>query len=221
MFSRFVRPLFSDPESHPGWPEATPTVALPNGAVVQLRPLTRKDGGLWSSFRREDESILRPVEPTTHDWKASTSLAAWSQSLAFMEDEAYAGRLVPLAITCNHQFAGQLTLGNVQRGAVSEAWIGYWVSSRYQGMGVATAAVALGVDHAFARMKLHRLTATYLPGNEASHAVLAHAGFHEEGYLRKALHIDGEWRDHHFVALNQDDFATLAVNRLWHAGRIR
>ena len=93
-------------------------------------------------------------------------------------------------------FAGQVTLGNIQHGIVSECWIGYWVHSPFMGRGVATLACALGVDHAFARVGLHRLTATYLPDNPASGTVLEHNGFREEGYLHRNLHIDGQWRDH-------------------------
>ena len=94
-------------------------------------------------------------------------------------------------------------------------------NSPYMGRGVATVACALGVDHAFSHVGLHRVTATYLPHNPASGQVLKLNGFREEGYLRRNLHIDGQWRDHHFVALNADDFPTTAVQRLREAGRVR
>lgn len=89
------------------------------------------------------------------------------------------------------------------------------------GRGVATAACALGVDHGFGRVGLHRITATYLPDNPASGKVLAANGFREEGFLRRNLHIDGQWRGHVFVALNADDYPLTAVERLRAAGRIR
>lgn len=220
MLDRLAHLLFDEPEAHPGWPEATPVATLPSGASVQLRPATKQDGRLWSAFRREDEASLRVVEPTALDWNEANSVRAWGANFRFLTQEAYSGRVLPFAITLNKSFVGQLTLGNIQRGAVSEAWIGYWVSSRYQGLGIATAAVALGVDHAFAGMKLHRLTATFLPDNAPSRAVLSRIGFREEGFLRRALHIDGEWRDHVMVALNEDDYPTLAINRLWRMGRV-
>ena len=114
----------------------------------------------------------------------------------------------------------RVTLGNIQHGAIGECWIGYWVYSRYSGRGIATVACALGVDHAFARVGMHRVTATYLPGNPASGKVLANVGFREEGYLRENLHIDGEWRDHYFVAQNIDDLPGSAVERLAARGRL-
>src|SRR5699024_571571 len=78
------------------------------------------------------------------------------------------------------QFAGQLTLGNIQHGGISDCWIGYWVYSKYTGAGVATAACGLGVDHAFRRIGLHRITATYMPENPASGKVLMANGFRKK-----------------------------------------
>ena len=70
------------------------------------------------------------------------------------------------------------------------------------------------------RAGLHRVTATYLEHNPASGRVLAANGFRHEGYLRRNLHIDGAWQDHHYVALVKEDFASTAVERLRQAGRL-
>ena len=51
------------------------------------------------------------------------------------------------SIEVDGQFCGQLTIGNVTHGALRSAWIGYWVASSATGGGVATAALALGLDH--------------------------------------------------------------------------
>ncbi|NED64765.1 GNAT family N-acetyltransferase, partial [Streptomyces sp. SID10244] len=75
------------------------------------------------------------------------------------------------------RYVGQLTVGNIQRGAVRSAWIGYWVDAQHFGQGIATAAVALGVDHCFGPVGLHRLDATVQPANVASQAVLTKVGF--------------------------------------------
>ncbi|AKK10705.1 GNAT family N-acetyltransferase [Corynebacterium uterequi] len=215
---------------HPGWPEASPKVALNDGRCLRLRPLTWRDGGEWARQRRADESWLRPVEPTQRGgWHRAHERDAWQANFSFLRTAAKKGTVVPLVIDIDGRFAGQVTIGNIQHGALSEAWIGYWVHSPYMGAGVATAACALGVDHAFERIGLHRLTATYLPTNPASGRVLAKCGFHNEGFLRANLHIDGRWRDHHFVALLADEYASTCVARqieagrcaAWHEGRPR
>ncbi|MDY6049258.1 MAG: GNAT family protein [Corynebacterium sp.] len=204
-----------------GWPEVTPTVELPGGGRVRLRPLTRRDGALWSQYRLSDRAVLQPVEPTVHDWEEAHSLAGWRRTFPVLKEQARAGTLLPFAVELDGTFVGQLTVGNIQRGVVCEGWIGYWLFSQYWGRGVATAAVALGVDHAFGRAGLHRLTATFLPDNVVSQSVLQANGFREEGFLREALHIDGRWRDHVLVALNRNDFPVTAVRRLEEAGKLR
>ena len=214
MFNFFGR------ASHPGWPEPTPTVKIP-GASLRLRPLASSDGKHWSRMRIRDEEILRPVEPTVPGtWEDGHSQAAWRSNWQNLRRFAHDGIIVPLAIELDGRFIGQVTLGNIQHGAIGECWIGYWVYSRYSGRGIATVACALGVDHAFARVGMHRVTATYLPDNPVSGKVLANVGFREEGYLRENLHIDGAWRDHHFVAQNIDDLPGSAVERLAARGRL-
>lgn len=208
--------------THPGWPEPTPVVTLPMGGKLRLRPLRRGDFRAWSDLRMRDEEHLRPVEPTVPGtWSESHSRMAWWETTAYLLKAARQGTLLPMVMELDGRFVGQLTIGNIQHGGISDAWIGYWVYSGVTGRGVASAACALGVDHAFRRIGLHRLTATYLPSNPASGRVLAHSGFREEGYLLRNLHINGRWMDHHFVALLADEYTTTAVDRLKLAGRLR
>ena len=70
---------------------------------------------------------------------------------------------------------------------------------------MATAALALGMDHAFGPVRLHRLEATVRPENAASRAVLAKVGFREEGLLKRYLDVDGAWRDHLLVAITVEE----------------
>lgn len=207
---------------HPGWPESTPTVELLDGSLLRLRPLTSRDAEDWRQARLVDISWLKPVEPTTHgSWTEAHTSQAWRNQLMNLRDQATRGAVVPMVIEIDGKFAGQVTLGNLQHGGISECWIGYWVHSPFMGKSVATAACALGTDHAFSRVGLHRVTATYLPSNPASGKVLKSTGFRAEGYLRRNLHINGEWRDHHFVAQVIDDHSETCVARLRATGRIK
>lgn len=212
---------------HPGWPESSPVVQLPEshpfpqGVRLRLRPLRRQDGVHWRRMRLHDEPYLRPVEPTLpHGWQEGHSRQGWWDHLVNLRSAALNGTVVPFAIEVDGQFAGQLTLGNIQHGVIRECWIGYWVFSGFTGGGVATVACGLGVDHAFRRVGLHRVTATYLPENPASGKVLTANGFRVEGFLRRNLHIDGAWRDHHFLALNRDDYSSTCLDRLCAQGKV-
>jgi ribosomal-protein-alanine N-acetyltransferase len=127
---------------------------------------------------------------------------------------------LPYVIELDGQFCGQLTIGNVTHGALRSAWIGYWVSRSVTGGGVATGALALGIDHGFGPVMLHRVEATVRPENTASRAVLAKIGFREEGVLRRYLQVDGAWRDHVLMALTVDEVpgsVTSALVRDGHA----
>lgn len=192
-------------ERHPGWPARTPSAQTRAGAV-RLRPLSRRDGRRWSAYRIADEASLRPVEPTVQgSWADAHSGQMWRRNLSGLLDMARQGSLAPFAIEVAGQFAGQLTLGNIQHGVVSSCWIGYWVYSGFAGKGVATAAVGLGTDHAMRYIGMHRVEATVMEDNGASRRVLARAGYREEGRLQRNLHIDGRWRDHLLVALTVEE----------------
>ncbi|WP_257161422.1 GNAT family N-acetyltransferase [Corynebacterium cystitidis] len=206
---------------HPGWPEATRTAVLPNGLRIRLRPLLSSDGPAWSELRILDEHWLRPVEPTVAGtWESAHTTEAWRINFRNLRGWATKGTVVPLVIEVNGEFAGQVTIGNIQHGSVGEAWIGYWVASPFMGQGVATVACALGTDLGFSRVGLHRLTATFLPHNPASGRVLELVGYRKEGFLKGNLHIDGRWQDHYFVAQNIDDYPDSALARLVRAGRV-
>lgn len=206
---------------HPGWQEYTRTL-LVGEHKLRLRPLQRSDGAEWARQRIADSRILEPVEPTTMtSWAQAHTAGQWRAIFLSLNQAAQAGTVVPMAIEIDGNFQGQLTLGNIQHGSVSDCWIGYWVFSPFTGKGIATAACALGMDHGFGRVGVHRITATHLPENEASHRVLKKNGFRNEGLLRRNLHINGRWRDHYLMALTADEYTDTAVQRLIAYGGVK
>jgi ribosomal-protein-alanine N-acetyltransferase len=78
--------------------------------------------------------------------------------------------------------------------------------------------LALGLDHGFGPVGLHRIEATVRPENIASRAVLAKARFREEGLLKRYLEVDGAWRDHLLVAITIEELNGSATSALVHAG---
>lgn len=127
--------------------------------------------------------------------------------------------MLPMAIEVDGEFCGQMTVGNIIRGALKSAWIGYWVAKDVNGRGVATAALAIGLDHCFGPLGLHRVEATVRPENLPSQAVLRNVGFREEGLLRNYLDVDGRWRDHLLVALTSNEVQGTVADRLVRNGR--
>ncbi|GFG74862.1 GNAT family N-acetyltransferase [Mycobacterium botniense] len=187
--------------------------------VIRLRPVRMRDGAQWSRIRLADRAHLEPWEPSAEgDWTLRHTVSSWPGVCSSLRSEARKGRMLPFAIELDGQFCGQLTVGNVTHGALRSAWIGYWVSSAATGGGVATGALALGLDHCFGPVKLHRVEATVRPENAASRAVLAKVGFREEGLLRRYLQVDGAWRDHLLVGLTVEEVYGSVTSSLVRSG---
>jgi ribosomal-protein-alanine N-acetyltransferase len=191
--------------THPGWPATLGPLPTVSG-VVAGRPLRRGDFGPWQHARLRDEALIRRWDATSElTWEQRHSRAMWHAHRSLLRIGARRGEVVPFAITVDGAFAGQVTLGGIQRGALRSAWVGYWVDSRLHGKGVGTAAVALLVAHAFGPVGLHRVEATISPENLASRAVVEHLGFRQEGELLRYLDIDGAWRDHLLYGLTVEE----------------
>lgn len=187
---------------------------------MRLRPVRLRDGATWSRIRLADRAHLEPWEPVTGvEWRVRHAVSSWPSVCSSLRSEARKGRMLPYVIELDGQFAGQLTIGNVTHGALRSAWIGYWVASDLIGRGVATAALALGVDHCLGPVMLHRVEATVRPENVASRRVLAKVGFREEGLLKRYLEVDGAWRDHLLVAVTAEELPVSAVTALVRSGR--
>lgn len=191
--------------AHPGWPRPVGPLQVPGGAV-RLRPARLRDGAIWSRTRLAERDNLEPWEPSAElDWHERHAVSLWPAVCAGLRSEARKGRMLPYVIEVDGRFRGQLTIGNVSHGALRSAWIGYWVASEVTGAGIATGALALGLDHCFGAVGLHRVEATVRPENHASRRVLAKAGMREEGLLRRYLNVDGAWRDHLLMAITVEE----------------
>jgi len=92
------------------------------------------------------------------------------------------------------------------------------VAGEFTGGGVATGALALGVDHCFGAVMLHRVEATVRPENAPSRKVLSKVGFREEGLLKRYLDVDGGWRDHLLVAITSEEIEGSAAAQLVRRG---
>ena len=204
---------------HPGWPAKLGPLVVKAG-VVALRPPKLSDASAWSRARLRDRFHLEEWEPTAPGgWDDRNGSRAWLAQWCALRSMARHGQTLPFIITVDGQLAGQVTVGNIVRGALCSAWVGYWVAKPATGGGVATAAVALVVDHCFAWAGLHRLEATVRPENAPSRRVLNKLGFRDEGLFRRYLDVAGAWRDHLCVALTVEDVPGGLVRGLVSEGR--
>jgi ribosomal-protein-alanine N-acetyltransferase len=105
---------------------------------------------------------------------------------------------------------GAIIISQIFLGGFRSAYLGYYVGAQYAGQGYMTEALQLMLQHAFRKLKLHRLEANIQPDNTASLALIKRAGFVREGYSRHYLKIGGRWRDHERWAILAEDWRAAA-----------
>ena len=72
--------------------------------------------------------------------------------------------------------------------------IGYVLNPAYWGRGIAAEAVEEVMRFGFEQLKLNRIEAKFIEGNDASMRVMEKTGMKFEGYLREAMLIKGAYR---------------------------
>ena len=176
-----------------------------SGHGVYLRPASIADFEEWISLRRSSRDFISPWEPT---WSADDlSLTGFRQRLARQAEEIENDRgyvLLAFRASDNRMF-GQITFGQVKRGAGQSAILGGYVGRQYSGTGLALRALRVGLVFAFGGLRLHRIEAATLPENRNSIHILEFVGFKVEGFARSYGKINGEWRDHILWAMVAED----------------
>jgi ribosomal-protein-alanine N-acetyltransferase len=181
------------------------------GARVLLRPLRGDDWDAWQEVRTRCREWLERWEPRPEPGSADPATdreafrarcAAWERQRHF--DAAYGYGLFLVDGT----FAGEVSLGSVQRGPFQMAYIGYWVDEALSGHGYVPEGVVLLLRHAFETLKLHRLEAAIVPRNTPSRRVAEKLGLRDEGVARGFLQIQGVFEDHVRYAMTADDWST-------------
>ena len=175
------------------------------GDGVFLRAPQMADFPEWAAVREASRAFLTPWEPTwLHD---DLTRAAFRRRLKryaedVRTDQAYAFFLFRRS---DNALAGGLTLANVRRGVAQAGSLGYWIGESFARQGFMTAGVRTLIPFAFGTLRLHRLEAACIPGNEASVRLLERTGFRREGLARQYLCINGAWQDHLLYALLRSD----------------
>lgn len=192
-----------------GWP------ATLRDGPVELRPYRMRDAPAWSEVRLANEEWLARWEPTgVLGWRERHAVTEFPAMLRALRRQARQGITLPFAVTYEGRLVGQVTAGNVWRGALNSCFLGYWIDGRHAGLGIIPRAVALLTDHCFGPVRLHRVEANIRPENAASRRVVEKLGFRDEGVRERYLHIDGAYRDHVCYALTAEEAPAGVLRRL-------
>ena len=180
---------------------------------VTLRPLELGDARAWREARSHNAGWLAPwdatVPPGSPNRPASFRGLVRRMAKLAREDQA-----MPFAMLVDEEFAGQVTVSNIVRGAAQFGSIGYWLTEEHAGKGLMPIAVALAIDHCFLGAGLHRIEIAIRPENTNSLRVMEKLDIREIGYAPRYLHIDGEWRDHRLFAVTTEECPGGLLSRL-------
>jgi len=73
--------------------------------------------------------------------------------------------------------------------------IGYWLSANQQGKGIMTKVVSALIDDAFANLEMNRIEIHCATGNKRSRAIPERLGFKQDGVMREAGLVNGQFVD--------------------------
>lgn len=166
------------------------------GAGVVLRPPRNGDYAAWRDLRAISRAFLQPWEPT---WPSDdlSRLAFRRRLSAYAHDRETGSAYCFFVVRAGDEaLTGGVTLSNIRRGVAQMGSVGYWCGRPFARRGHTLAAVLALRHFAFRTLGLHRLEAACIPDNAPSRALLAKAGFREEGLAPAYLKINGVWRDH-------------------------
>lgn len=187
-----------------------------------LRPLAPGDFAAWSEVRLRNEAWLVPWEP-----QRSTTLpdptrdrSAFEARCSARDRERAADHAYPFGLFIDQQFAGEVNLNNVTRGALQSGTIGYWIDQARAGHSYTSEAVAVVTKFAFDELQLHRLEICIVPRNANSRRVVEKLRLRNEGVAERYLEINGTWEDHVRYAITAEEWAVRSdeLTADWIAG---
>ena len=182
---------------------------------VSIRLVRPRDARVLQQLLLDNRSWLRRWEATSPDGPVSFDMRL---SIRRLLQQHRDGAGVPYVMEYDGTVTGQLNVWGIARGSLASATIGYWIAEEFAGRNVTPISVALATDICFRELNLHRVEICIRPENRASLRVVEKLGFRYEGYRRRYIHIDGDWRDHYCFAVVTEDVPD-GVLRRWVEGR--
>ena len=179
--------------------------SMPSGAAVRLygrrlmlRPLTAGDWQQWSEVRQRNEQWLTQWEPLrpANLMDPTRDRDAFTSRCNARDRDRQSGIAYGFAVFVGSDFAGEINLNGIVRGAQQGGTIGYWIDRDKAGNRYIAEGVAAVLRFAFEQLHLHRIEICIVPRNLNSRRVVEVLGIREEGIAQRFLEINGTWEDH-------------------------
>lgn len=172
-----------------------------------IRLIDPADGpALAESLSRDRQAYARWLPARPEEFYTPDGQAAVIASLLESHGK---GLTWPGVVVSDGAVVGQVTISSILRGPFQKGFLGYWISSRHQGLGHTSRAVGLALRIAEEKLNLHRLEAHTQLENLASQAILRRHGFRSWGIAHEHFYVDGAWRDEVFWERRLNDGPAL------------
>lgn len=178
------------------------------GRRVMLRPLTASDWDQWSEVRQRNEQWLTQWEPLrpANLLDPTRDREAYLSRCAARDRDRQMGIAYGFGLFVGADFAGEVNLNGVARGALQTGTIGYWIDEAKAGNRYVAEAVVVLARFAFEQLHLHRLEICIVPRNRNSRRVMEVLAIREEGVAVRFLEINGVWEDHVRFGLTAEEW---------------
>lgn len=193
----------------------SPGTPAPQIHQLTIRPAWGRDHVRIEKARWQDRDWLEPWEATIPP-EANEKLPSLDEYLRQTDAEVEAGITLPMMIEVDGEVIGLVTAANTVRGALYSTTVGYWIISKYAGIGISSLAVASVIDVLILKLGIHRVEINIRPENQPSLGLARKLNLNEEGYRPRYMHIAGEWADHVAFAIDQESLPSSGlVNEIW------
>ncbi len=146
----------------------------------------------------------RPPEP-----EQFLTQAYWDAQIPLAHANFEAGTQIRFWVWAKNdpsQIIGTIGFSQIFRGPFSSCMLGYQLAQSYEGQGLMREALQAAIRYMFTEQRLHRIAASYRPENVRSGCLLSRLRFTIDGFSKRYLFIDGDWRDHILTSLINDAF---------------
>ncbi len=178
------------------------------GRRVMLRPLVSADFAGYGEVRQRNLEWLIPWEPlrAEHAPDPAREREAFNARCTGRERDRLAGHAYPFGMFVDGQFAGEINVNNLQRGALQSCTIGYWIDRQRAGHGYVPEGVVVAFRFAFEELRLHRVEICIVPRNDRSRRVMDKLRIRDEGLAVRYVEIAGVWEDHIRYAITLEEW---------------
>lgn len=177
---------------------------VPPPRKLVLRPALGQDHARIDVVRRRNWKWLGPWEATLPPGSAET-LPDLDSFRRRVDRQQRQGESLVMVAELDREIVGLFSLSNVQRGAMCQGVLGYWVTGELAHRGVGSLCVAMMVDLVIGELGLHRIEVNVRPENDRSLGLCRKLGLRREGLKLRYMSIAGQWADHVAYAIDAED----------------